>query len=149
MERIETSVVINRPVKEVFAFLEDPANDPQWQSGLLEAEYTSEGPLGVGTTAREVRKLLGRRIESTYEITEYEPDSKMALKTTSGPIPIEQSASFEAVEEGTKVTLVGEFEPGGFFKLAEPIVGRVAKRQFEADVANLKELLEAQPEGGA
>ncbi len=37
-----------------------------------------------------------------------------------------------------------EVELGGFFKLAEPIVVRISKRQVEADYNNLKDLLEAQ-----
>ena len=41
------------------------------------------------------------------------------------------------------MTVVGRAEPGGFFKLAEPIVIRMAKRQLETDFANLKDLLEA------
>jgi hypothetical protein len=36
-----------------------------------------------------------------------------------------------------------EAEVGGFFKLAEPLVGRAARRQTETDMATLKDLLEA------
>jgi len=34
--------------------------------------------------------------------------------------------------------------PGGFFKFAEPLVVSMAKRAYEADLHNLKEMLEAQ-----
>jgi hypothetical protein len=44
---------------------------------------------------------------------------------------------------GTRLTFRGEGEPGGFFKLAEPIVGRKAERQFRSDFETLKDLLEA------
>ena len=50
---------------------------------------------------------------------------------------------FESFNGGTRVTVRGQAEPGGFFKLAEPIVGRMVKRLFEADAENLKDLLEA------
>jgi hypothetical protein len=40
--------------------------------------------------------------------------------------------------------MTSEAEVGGFFKLAEPIVGRMAKRQTEANLANLKDILESQ-----
>jgi hypothetical protein len=33
---------------------------------------------------------------------------------------------------------------GGFFRLAEPLVARVIRRQMEADMATLKDLLEAE-----
>jgi len=144
MARIEASVVINRPLEEVFAFVGNIENNPQWQSSVLESRATSEGPIGVGTTYRYVSQLLGRRIETDGEITEYEPNRKYSFKSTSGPFPIEGGFTLEAAEGGTKVTLAAEAEVGGFFKLAEPLVIRMMKRQFEADVGNLKDLLEAQ-----
>jgi hypothetical protein len=36
-----------------------------------------------------------------------------------------------------------EGEPGGFFKLAEPLVERAVKRQIHADFEQLKDILEA------
>ena len=43
---------------------------------------------------------------------------------------------------GTKVTFTLQGEAGGFFKLAEPIVTRSTQRQWETNLANLKDLLE-------
>ena len=149
MVKIEGSVVINRPIEEVFAYLTRPENGLQFRAGLLEAEQTSEGPMGVGTTFREVEQFLGRRTETTYEVTEYEPNSKFAFRATSGPMPAEVSETFEPVEGSTRVAFTMEFELGGLFKLAEPVVARMAKRQVEADIGNAKDLLEAQTESGA
>jgi hypothetical protein len=47
------------------------------------------------------------------------------------------------VKGGTRIDSTFEVEPGGFFKLADPLVTRMAKRQFESDLANLKDLMEA------
>jgi len=148
MLRIEASVVINRPVEEVFEFVTNPENDPQWRSGFLESKQTSEGPKGVGTTEQGVVQLLGRRIEWTAEATEYEPNKKVKDKVAAGPMSAEQSQTFEPVEGGTRFTLVLEGETGGFFRLAEPIVIRILQRDLEADVANLKDILEAEAEVG-
>jgi hypothetical protein len=49
----------------------------------------------------------------------------------------------ERAGSGTRATFAVEVEPGGFFKLAEPLVMSIAKRQFETDLAHLKELMEA------
>lgn len=144
MAKVEVSVVINRPIEEVFAFAANIENNAQWQSGVLKAQVTSEGPIGVGTTYRYVTQLLGRRIEADGEIIEYEPNKKYSFESTSGPFPIEGGLTCEAAEGGTKVTQVVEADIGGFFKMAEPLVVRTIKKQFEADVGNLKELLEAQ-----
>ncbi len=150
MVKTETSVTINRPIEEVFEFLTTIENNPQWQSSTLEAKQTSEGPVGLGSTAMLEAKFLGRRLELAMEITEFEPNRKFSFKTTSGPVPFEGSNVFERISEGeTKVTFLFEAEPGGFFKLAEPLVARASKRDSEANVATLKDILEAQAGGVA
>ena len=57
MFKLEVSEVINRPVEEVFAYISNPENDSLWQSDTAETEITSEGPIGVGTTYRDVTEF--------------------------------------------------------------------------------------------
>ncbi len=142
--RLEASAMINRPIEEVFAFSTDIGNLALWAGPVTEATQTSEGSPGVGTTSTRVTQLLGRRFESDYEVTEYQPNSRYVAKTTSGPVPIVETLSFEGSDGGTKVTIAGDLETTGFFKLAEPILARITKRQVENDIATLKDLLEAQ-----
>lgn len=134
------SVMIQRPTEEVFAFLHDPANDPVWQTGLIETKLS--GPMGVGATLTEVRHFLGKRVELTFEITEYEPPTKSSRATIAGLVPIAAGYTLEPAGEGTKVTMVGETEAHGFFKLAERVFARMARRELEANAGHLKNLLE-------
>ncbi|MGH2356881.1 MAG: SRPBCC family protein [Candidatus Limnocylindria bacterium] len=143
MARAEISTTINRPVEEVFAVLSNLENNPKWSSAALEAKTISAGPIGVGTRARFVGKFLGRRIESESEITEFEPNRKLAFQNMSGPFPFRGSLTVEAIEGETRVNADFEAEPGGFFKLAEPLFMSMGRRQFENDLANLKKLMEA------
>jgi len=144
MTRIEASVVIDRPIEEVFTFVTNFENATQWMSELVEGEKTSEGPVGVGTTLRGVATPLGRRVESTQEVIEYQPNTKFALKSTSGPVATKDSYTFESVSGGTKIARTVKAEMSGFIKLAEPIARRMLQRQFETNFANLKDLMEAQ-----
>jgi uncharacterized protein YndB with AHSA1/START domain len=141
MIRIEFTIDIDRPPPEVFAYLTDAESLPEWQSGAVEARW--QGEKAPGAHIREVRKFLGRRMESELEVTEYEPDRRFALKVLSGPVPFSVQHTLEPNDSGTRLTFVGEGEPGGFFKLAEPIVGRTAERQFKGDFETLKDVLEA------
>jgi uncharacterized membrane protein len=141
MIRIQASVTVNRPLEEVFRFMTDNQNALQWQSGLLEARVTN-GVIGVGKTWVDVVQVLGQRIEIASELTELEPLRTVGFKSTSGPIPLEGRYVFEPDDEGTKVAFTLQGEAGGFFKLAEPIVARSTQRQWETNLANLKDLLE-------
>jgi uncharacterized protein YndB with AHSA1/START domain len=143
--REEHTVVIERPVEDVFAFTTNPNNESLWQSTSLETEQTSEGEVDVGTTFRNTTKFLGRRIESTYQITENDPPHRQCVRITSGPLPGAACYLYEPADGGsTRFTQNFETEVGGFFKLAEPLVARAIRRQMEADMATLKDLLEAE-----
>jgi carbon monoxide dehydrogenase subunit G len=140
MVKAEHTIVVGRPPGEVFAYITDVSNLPAWQSGVVEAE--AETPLERGSTFREVRRFLGKRMESTVEVTEYERDRLFTITVRSGPVPFEVRHTFEQANGGTRLTISAAGDPGRFFKLAEPIVGRAAERMFEHDFRNLKDILE-------
>ncbi len=143
MAKADVSTTIKRPVEDVFAVLSNPENSPKWSSAALECKITSAGPIGVGSTARTVSKFLGRRLESESELTEYEPNRKFAVQSKSRQFPFQASMTFEPIEGGTRVNVTFVAEPRGFFKLAEPLVVSVGKRQLQSDLDNLKDLMEA------
>jgi len=144
MARAEASIVIDRSPEDICAYMDDPANDPEWQSYVLEAQRTSEGPVRVGTTGRGVSSFLGRSLEWTSVTTEYEPNRKRADHVKWGPIEFDQTVSVEEVEGGTKLTFFMEGELRGFFRLADPIVIRMLQRDVETNLARLKDILEAE-----
>lgn len=144
MAKAEVSMVINRSASDIFAFLTDIEKGTEWQVELVEASQTSTGPMAVGTTIREVRRFLGRKLESVFQVTEFEPSQKVAFQSTVAPFPMRAQYALEpeADDEGTKVTFVIEADLSGAFKLAETIVVHTAKRQIDADLTKLKALLE-------
>jgi carbon monoxide dehydrogenase subunit G len=143
MIEFEQEIFINRPQGEIFDFVSNPANDSQWQSGAEAGEWSSDGPAGVGSTVNSAVKFMGRRIESTLEITSWDPPNQYGQKAVTGPVPFEMTISLAPREGGTHLTLNGQAEFGGFFKVAEGLVGRQLKKQMESDLKSLKALLEA------
>ena len=140
----ENSVEIGRPVEQVFAYVMDPDNEPIWNPATQKAEITSAGPMGVGTIIHYVGRFLGRTVDTTFEVTEYEANRKRVNKSLSGPYPYEITNLFESVEGGTKFTATARLDVGGFFKVAEPLLVRMINRQVDNGFANLKDLLESQ-----
>ncbi len=139
----EKSIFIDRPQQEVFDFLSNPANDPQWRSSVESAEWISEGPPGVGSTQRVVSSFLGRKLDATGEVTIWDPPLQIGLIVVSGPIPWESTMTLEPKENGTQLTVYGQGELGGFFKMAEGLVGKQAKKAADTEFDALKHLLEA------
>ena len=143
MAKVETSVVVNRPVGEVFQYMSINENALQWQPGLLETRITNDVQ-GVGKAWIDVVQVLGRRMEIPFQLTDWQPDRKLAFQSTGGPIPMQGSYAFAPNGAGVQVTFLLTGEPGGFFKLAEPVLMRLLQRQWDTNLANLKDVLEAQ-----
>jgi hypothetical protein len=110
----------------------------------LEVTPVSSGSPSVGRRFKGRFTFLGRPFEGNLEIITHEPHRSYATRMTEGPFPLEAHYTLEPAEGATHLTLVIEGEPGGFFKLAEPLVVSLAKRSYESDLHNLKEMLEAQ-----
>ncbi len=142
--RVEESVELNRPLKEVYDYVANLENLPEWAGTAIEVRKDTSGPLTQGTTFTAVAKFLGRKVEMPFEVTAHEHNQRHAHKSTGGPFPLEWTLTFEELPGGTRLTQVAEGEPGGFFRLAGPLLERAVRRQFRTDLANLKDLLEAQ-----
>ncbi len=142
MEGFELSIVINRPVEEVFGFLANLENDVKWRSEWVETKNTSGGALGVGATFCLTGEFLGRRVPTVYEVTEYESNRIAAWKTVSGPLPLKFQRTFERIEGGTRFTIKYEAEVRGLFKLLMSFLAGTVKRQHEGDLRKVKELME-------
>ena len=144
MFTFEKRIFIDRTSQEVFDFVSDPANDNKWKNTAGSSEWTSEGPPGVGSTIRSVDKFLGRKMESTFEITAWDPPNRYGQKVVSGSVPFEYTIKFDSMESGTQLTVSGAAEPGGFFKIAEGLVGKQLEKQIVSDFNALKLALEAE-----
>lgn len=98
----------------------------------------------MGTTLLFVGKFLGRRFESVSQWTEYMPNERFSTKTISGPFHLEIENTLSSVDGGTRLATIYRGESRGFFKLAEPVIVRLTKKQFETATENLRALLEAE-----
>ena len=142
MIKVEKSVIINKPVAVVFAYVQNNENSTKWQSGVVSMQM-DEGPDNVvGSRYTEVRKFLGKEMRTTMEITAFTENVKWAAKVIKGQVLYEVTMTYAAVPEGTKITTVVEGEPKGFFKLAENLVVSGLEKSLEEDQNRLKTLLE-------
>ena len=144
MIQVRIEVTVDRPSEEVFAFISNFENNPKWQSGMREAKFTSEGPLGVGSTYDQVASFLGRKVVSSFEVIDYDPGRMVKATSTTGSFPITFTRMVETLERGTRVSAIIEGDAAGFYKLAKPLLKRFVQRSVDTDYRRLKEILEAQ-----
>jgi hypothetical protein len=143
---ITATIDIKRPTREVFDFVMEVPHDTQWRTGVAEAAFTSDEPLGVGTTGFDRIEANGREMVSTWTVFDYEPGVLARWKLDSGPIQGTGGYICEAAGDGTRFTLEAIVKPTGWYRLMGPVFGMIGRKQNQADVHKLKTILEAQAE---
>ena len=142
MPSTQHSVSVNRPVGDVFAFVADGENAMRWRPAVLDvARQSGEG---LGAIYRQgVKGPGGRRIAADYEVTEFEPDRRIAFRAIAGPVRPTGEYRFASTGDATSVSLALDATLTGWKRI---VMGRAVQSTMEAEVRNLdtlKRILEA------
>lgn len=140
---LDDVVDIARPPAEVFDHLADVSNDPVWQDGLVEARFTSDGPIAVGSTGVHVAKPFGRRVEVGWQLTAFVPNREMAWTFVSGPFTGGEGYRIEPTATGTRVTHWAILRPHGLLRVLRPMIAGSFVTQSAANMEAFRDLLEA------
>lgn len=136
MPAAQRSIVINRPVDEVWAFVADGSTAPRWRSGVLDVEHVSGH--GVGEVWKQgVRGPGGRRVAADYEITAFEPGRQLAFKAVAGPVRPTGEYRLAAENDGTRLSFSLQAELSGWKKL---LMGGAVQSTMDAEMSALDQL---------
>src|SRR5512136_2894125 len=138
MITVEKSIVINKPVNEVFTFVTAEGNYQKINPEVT--EVIEHGPRNtVGSSFTEVRKFMGQQMRTTMEVTAFELNAKWVGKVIKGPVFYETTITYEASDGGTKYTTKISGEHKGVFKLAENLVASQLEKTLADSNQRLKD----------
>jgi uncharacterized protein YndB with AHSA1/START domain len=136
MASAQRSITIRRPIEDVFAFVTDGANATRWRSGVLDVSHVSGS--GNGAVWRQgVKGPGGRRIAADYEVTTWEPPTRMAFRAIAGPIRPTGEYRLEPADGATKLTFSVEATLGTLQRL---LMGGQVQKTMDAEMAALDRL---------
>ena len=140
---LETTVEISRPVAEVFTYVADQTNAPQWQSGLQEVRRLTAGPIGAGSQHEFIRRFAGREIATRNRFVDFEEGRYVRFEIVEGWLTGQASYLTEPSPGGTVLTSRMHFNAHGYAAFLEPLLSRVLARDSRRDEKRLKRLLES------
>jgi len=107
MGKYTRSIEIEASPDEVFDFVNDTEKMNKAHEGLSKVEYTSKGPVGVGTIVH----FAWKGGEFDAEITEFIKNKKVTYRTIEGSkFKITGSFILEPTTKGTKLTNTYDYE---------------------------------------
>ncbi|WP_055639206.1 SRPBCC family protein, partial [Streptomyces griseoruber] len=118
--RFEATVEVDRPVAEVFAYLADGRNDPQFSPRVLRIERIPDAPTSVGTIFRSTVKDAGMKTAREFRITALEAPVRLRWAEVSKNTVTAREGGYdlESLPEGrTRVRIHNVLEGHGLGKL--------------------------------
>ena len=137
MVRFNNNIMVDRPVNSVFQFVADFENMPKWNYYVVQVSKVTPGPIGIGTTFRQLRKIDTQQ----YKIITFEPDRKVAIETLPPAPDLRMQFTFEPAGDNTILTDAWELK-GGLLGIFGSLASGQVKAAVAENLSKLKQLLE-------
>jgi uncharacterized protein YndB with AHSA1/START domain len=147
MATIEGELTIACPVESLFDYLADERNEPRYNSKMVSAEKVDATPIGAGTRFRALVRSGGRTAPMLIEITDYDRPHRLVTATTMAQADITYVLNFEPVPVGTRMSWSGQVRAKGAFRLLDPLITWLGRRQEERIWHNMKQHVEERASG--
>jgi hypothetical protein len=146
--RVESEIVIERPPKVVWSWIDDSKKTPLWMKGLIDDVAITPPPTRVGSQFRMRIREGFKTAEYVREITAYEPERSLSVRFCGGPyerMAMQSHFRLEDLGGRTRLRFAMGCEPqGGMIKLLAPLFALFARAQSKRFGRKLKELAESE-----
>lgn len=139
---ISNSIEIARPVLQVFSFIADVDNNPQWMP-VQGVQKLSNGAAGVGTRFRQQFFLMGANYEMVGVITAFDPDKKISFDFDAPVFTWRGDYLFEPTVSGTRLSARGNVNLIGPMKMMETMFAPKIRMLINDTAPQLKKILES------
>lgn len=134
------SVLIDKPISEVWAFVADVEKMDLWAKGVTETRLESEGDVAQGTVFTGRFTHRGREFEVRYTVTVYEPPSRFGIES-EGMLRYSGVMELEDADGATRVTNAVE-TPASASRLMAGLFRWGMRRQLSKELGVLKRVIE-------
>ncbi|MEM7272071.1 MAG: SRPBCC family protein [Actinomycetota bacterium] len=135
------TVVINRPVSDVWAFVTDLSETPRWRTSVTTVEPPET--LAVGAEFGATSRVLGRNWSWRLRITTVTDNQELGYEVVDGMVDIDVHYRLDEVGGGCRFTLSGRSRPSNLpGRLLDRAGAWQLKREMDGQVQELKRILE-------
>ena len=136
---VENAIEIEARAEAVFDYCTDVLHEPEWNPKLLEVEKLTAGPIGLATRFRMHFDGIGW---STTENVAFSRPSFWAATSASRRLDVRFEGEVTPTERGARLVVRTLLLPHGVLCLAQPILRRIMRQQWEHHLQAIKARLE-------
>lgn len=137
----EHTIVVNKPIEDVFNNVTCMKGCVSWMTTVMKAEKLGDEPVQAGSQYKQTYKFMGILGETIITINKYNPPYEFGF--TDPNVPLEFQYTFDEVPGGTRVQCQMALIARDTGNLDVEMVNKSAQKQFDIDLNNLKTMLES------
>ncbi len=143
MGKVAAEIQVNKPVAETFKMMADTSNWHKFEAELVDVK--PKGPVSKGVKGTETRKMGGKNVEATWEITEFEPNKKFTMVWAGKGMSGSVTNTYAEMSGGTRFGFTMNYKPKGIMTwLMMPMI----MMQFKKTTKNMMDRTKTAIEGG-
>lgn len=137
-------ITIDRPIGEVWNFLDDPRRQPQWQQDLADYQPLSGEPGRAGSKAKLTFREGAKKLILTEEIKERRPEEKIKVLLAHDMVRTRRELRLVGQGDRTELIVTTDTQFTSLpYQLMAPFMKGSFARRLRGDLERLKTTLEA------
>lgn len=140
MITVEAQATVDRPIEEVYDFLADATNDPQWCPPVEDCRRTGSSP--DGTVRYEATVKPGpKRMTNTFEISTPQRPDRIEWRGSNDMADFDGHYELSRTSDGTNVRMVSNLDVHGPMRLLSAVIAIMSRRNADEQFERLKDIL--------
>lgn len=141
---IEAEISINRSIEDVFNFVADSENDPQWAVPVIECIQVVGDAPGLGAQYTFASKLAVGKARGKMETVVFKPPQRIEWELESSINSSRARFTLKSEDGATMIAARTTIQARGIFRLMESMMEKEINKAYQQQFKNLKQLLESQ-----
>lgn len=147
MAHYSTTIESPLTLAEAWERLADVTRFAEWDPGVTKAKQVAgTGPGPDAAYVLSVKGFVGNTLDLRYEVTEFDPPSRLHLVAKSSLLRSDDLITLEPSPTGSSITYAADLDltgPGGILRLADPLLGLAFGKIGDKAAAGLRTFLDA------
>jgi Polyketide cyclase / dehydrase and lipid transport len=143
----KAETLVKRSTNDIFSFVGANfiKNYPRWSPEVIDLTLLTDGSVRVGTQCRQVRIDQGKRSESTFEVTVFQPGKRICFEGVSNPYRCDYILNSDKEPSESKISFTFELlKLELFMRPFEKLIRVAVQEGTEKTVVNIKKLVESE-----
>lgn len=143
MSTSSASIIIHRPVAEIFSFISDYHNDWKWRSRRIDFQKLNDSDPAEFLVSQKYFPLLNQRIRTSYQPMDYSKNEHIISRIQFGKIQLIDNRRTHALDnQFTQIEYSLKIELSGILKIFDQLLTRSIYHDLVRDLQWLKEMQE-------